>query len=196
MRKLILIFVLILLSSCRTTMEAKHFKEMKASENIVAFKLNFTYNNEKLSNNSVSCFVVFSDAKNTTFKSLNYNMKDDYIFVKGDAKEIYMNRVHCSNYRIFYNKVRQYKVDKKLIDVKDGKINYGGDIEINWIPKSFILLDLLLVGSGDFVQDEGTFSMKVTDNYSEFQNFLKKNYDNQIGSTVNSVDKQLITKFK
>ena len=96
------------------------------------------------------------------------------------------------NLRVFYNKVRFRKIGDKIFTSSDksDKISYGGDIEIDWIPEIFQITDLLNLGHlGN--PDNGSFSMRIAEDYPNYVDFMKSNYGFDKDKLVNSFNENI-----
>ncbi|MES2677871.1 MAG: hypothetical protein V4612_06155 [Pseudomonadota bacterium] len=103
-----------------------------------------------------------------------------------------MTGPECLEYRVFYNKSRFKKVDAKIFSFAgdSNKINYGGDIEIDWVPEIFQVTDLFLLGHlGN--GDGGSFSMRITEDYPGYVEFMKNTYGFGRDKLNNSFNKNI-----
>ena len=103
-----------------------------------------------------------------------------------------MTGAECMEYRVFYNKVRFRKIGDKIFTSSDksDKISYGGDIEIDWIPEIFQITDLLNLGHlGN--PDNGSFSMRIAEDYPNYVDFMKSNYGFDKDKLVNSFNENI-----
>ena len=198
--KLFLAIISILfLSNCASIlqMKPKNFSSLKDGERIVAFKLKFTYSNEIKNNNPLAdhgsfCRLYFSKDGEFFSKFYPYKSYLDYIFVTTNNEELYLTGAECMEYRVFYNKARFRKIGDKIFTSSDksDKISYGGDIEIDWIPEIFQITDLLNLGHlGN--PDNGSFSMRIAEDYPNYVDFMKSNYGFDKDKLVNSFDEDI-----
>lgn len=91
-------------------------------------------------------------------------------------------------YRVFYHKTRIFKIRENLLNnVAKGRINYGGDIDINWNSEIFKISDLFYLGHLN-IGDDGSFAMRVENNFYNYVNFLNYEYGINPHNVVNAFD--------
>ncbi len=191
-KNLLIIFLLIVTTSCSRTMNSEHFVKTDQNQQIAVFKIKFTYDGSHKNIDSSSCHITFSDESDNLLK---YRIKNDYVFLSLKPEDkIKLAHMECMSYRVFYNKIRFRKVNQKIFSaIKSDKIIYGGDVEINWVPEVFKVFDLFNFGHMG-INDEGTFTMRLEDNYSDYENFMKLTYEKDSSQSINGVDKDLMGK--
>jgi len=198
--KFSVILLSLFLSNCASNFQMKNddFSSLQKGKKIAAFGVKLIYGGKKMSINPISdwtsyCRLYFSKDGNF-FSAANYPYKisGDYVFIDTDNEELYLTGVDCSEYRVFYNKMRFKKIGNKIFSFANGnKINYGGNLEIEWNSEIFKVTDLFLLGHLG-VNDNGSFTIRLTDDYDSYLNFIKNSYGFEKEKSVNAVDKFLI----
>lgn len=199
-KKFSVILLSLFLSSCASNFQMKHedFSSLQKGKKIAAFGVKLTHDGKKINTNpmsdfSSSCRLYFSkDGKFFSEAAYQYKASGDYVFVDTDNDDLYLTGVECAEYRVFYNKVRFKSIGNKIFSFANGdKINYGGDLEIEWNSEIFKLTDLFLLGHLG-INDHGSFSMRVTEDYDHYLSFMKSTYGFEKEKSVKSVDKALV----
>lgn len=198
-RLFLTIISLLFLSNCasRLHMKPEDFSTLKEGQRVVAYKLKFTHDNQIMNNNPLAnrgswCRLHFSKNGKIFSNFYQYKSNSDYIFVLTKDDEIYLSGARCAQYKVLYNKSRFKKTDSKISSLSDksDKINYGGDIEIDWIPEIFQVNDLLNLGDLNN-HDNGSFSMRITEDYAGYLDFMKSNYDFDKDKSINAFDQNI-----
>ena len=193
-------FLLLLLSNCASSfnMKKENFTSLEKEKKIAAFKMKITYEGKEMSPTPLKdwksyCRLYFSKDGNFFSKEFYpYKTSGEYVFVTTDNSDLYLTGMECLDYRVFYNKIRYKKIGTKIFSFSDNdKINYGGDLEIEWTPEIFKATDLLLLGHLG-VDDKGSFTMRLTENYDKYLQFMKNSYGFEEEKSVNATDKLLL----
>jgi len=200
--KIILILSLLMLSSCiQYTVKKEDFFNLKENEKITGFKTTIDLEDDKFNASYTDrkqlysfCSLILTEKENEIASLFNYLTDNDYVFFKTSSNDskIYLTAVNCVQERFLYTKNRIKKIYLTIADVKDGKkVNYGGDIEIDWTPDTFKFSDLFRLGNLG-VQDKGTLGINVKDEFKDYQNYLSKYYGVNKNDIGNITDKSLL----
>lgn len=202
--KIIAILSVLMLSSCiQNTIKKEDFFNLKENEKITGFKATINFNDEDF-NFSYSdrksfysyCRLSLTEKENEVLKNFtfNYLTDNDYVFFKSGSNDskIYLTAVDCFQQKFLYSKKRIKKIYLTFTDVKDGKkINYAGNVEINWTPETFKFTDLFIFGHLG-IQDEGNLKITVKDEFKDYQNYLSKYYGINKNDIGNITDEALL----
>ena len=197
---LTIICLSLLLSNCASSLNMKKedFASFQKENKVAAFKIKLTYGGRHMSVNPLKdwksfCRLYFSkDGKIFSGESYPYKVNGDYVFVNTNNSELYITGLECNEYRVFYNKMRFKRIGNKIFSFSNAnKINYAGDIEIEWNPEIFKTTDLFLLGHLG-ISDKGSFAMRLTDDYNSYLDFMKNSYGFEKDKSVNATDQLLI----
>lgn len=197
--KILTIISIFSLSSC---VSLKMKETDLNNKDITVFNIKLNYNGKMKSlypgdEGLDSCFVYFSGSKSRglRYKIAKAGYKDNYFFVQNPYYEdIYLHSIRCSNFRGLYNKARLRRVHQKITSRPRRRgISYGGDIEIDWNSEIFKGSDLFNL-SDMGIEDGGTFTMKIDDNYRDYINFMRSSYNYNPHKINYNVDKKLINR--
>jgi hypothetical protein len=87
--------------------------------------------------------------------------------------------------------MRFKRIGNKIFSFASGdKINYGGDLEIEWNSEIFKATDLFLLGHLG-INDNGSLTMRVTEDYDRYLSFMKSVYGFEKEKSVKAVEKAL-----
>jgi hypothetical protein len=204
-KALAIITILFMIPSCVQSLKMKPEDFSSMEKGISALNVKLNYNNKNISlypgdEGLNSCFIYFKDSESNHLKhkiTKNYNRsKGNYIFIpNSNSSDIYLDSIHCLEYKVFYNKARVSTVKQRISSTSSNiknKISYIGDVDINWISETFQTGDLLNLGA--IGRDGGSFTMRIRDNYNNYLNFMESDYSINKGKSLNSVDKKLVGK--
>ncbi len=203
-RKQFFVMVTLLTCSCAGRFEMKKDGldlTSKEAKHPTVFGIKFNYDNKKTSANPISgCRFHFSGdgsyelplmGFNSSESSYEYKVKKDYVFIDNNSGDIYLSAIECFNYRVLYNKFRLKRVQKKMLSNHtkvDGKVAYGGDLEINWDSKEFNFTDLFNFGHMGY-SDDGSFSINSGKDYESYKKFMKEEYGINSDKLINVSDR-------
>ena len=188
------------LSNCTFDLQMKKedFTLIQKEKKIAVFKIKPMLEGRKMSINPPQdwksyCRFYFSEDGNFFSKEFYpYKVRNEYVFVNTTSPDIYLTGIECAEYRVFYNKMRFKRIGNKIFSFSNAnKINYAGDIEIEWNPEIFKTTDLFLLGHLG-ISDKGSFAMRLTDDYNSYLDFMKNSYGFEKDKSVNATDQLLI----
>lgn len=195
-----MILLSLFLTSCASSFQMKqeNFSSLEKGKKIAAFGVKLVYGGKKMNTDPVAdfssyCHLYFSkDGKFFSEANYPYKTSGNYVFVETENDELYLTAIDCAEYRVLYNKMRFKSIGNKIFSFTSGdKVNYGGDLEIEWNSEIFKVSDLFLLGHF-FINDHGSFTMRLTENYDHYLNFMKSAYGFEKEKSVNSADKMLL----
>lgn len=172
--KNILLISLLFAQSCSSLSKSKIINT-KQNEAISVLELKIIIDDKEEKDNSGifgECHLVFGeDNGNVKFNnSKNYSF---YIF-KTNTGVIKIKGLKCSNWG-YYFKNRYLSLGDLEFIVKPNRINYLGNLVINYESRGFGFLDIF--GLGAIVNDnKGSFDIKIYDNIEKSIGFLREFY--------------------
>lgn len=154
---------------------------LKKGEAVSILKLNINIDGKQDNAFSNQCYASYKD-ENDNFLANLRDKKSGYNIIKSKPGKVYLSRVSCISYRVFYSKHRNYKIDNLYFVAKEGHINYLGDLEVKWMSENFKSLDVLdnlpfvsAVSIPFSRQDKGTLLIKTIDRNNYAKNYVNSN---------------------
>ncbi len=165
-------FVVLMMTSGCIVLSDKELNTLEAQERLILVKAKPVFDGQKVDGGfGLHCFLSMSD-KNTPELHRQFDKNTGYYVYKSSADRVYINALHCSEYKVLYNKARKYQFSDFYIDTKAQHVNYIGDYEFNWQSERFKFGDLLNSGGAMF-QDQGEMLVRLIDNAAAGRSYMQ-----------------------
>ena len=161
---------------------------IKEGEAISLVKIVVTMDGKRESGFKVQCVAGFEDTSGEKIKAIR-DKETLYYLMKTPAGEIDVALLACLANKTFYNKLRTYELKDLSFVAEAGKINYAGDLAVDWQTSKFNIGDFIGVG-GFYVGDKqnGAVKIQVSEDLEAAREFLKKKELPIEGLVIQKVD--------
>lgn len=116
-------------------------------------------------------FVAFADQDGNSLMHYRQDKGKKYAVIEVEnPNSIHISGTESVENKVFYNKLRQYKIENLSANIEAGKVNYLGDLTFDWIPQTFAVRDL--VNGIIPTNDDGTMNIKREENIDAVKAYL------------------------
>ena len=135
--------------------------------------VNYFHNKKPLSRDSkIKCELNFyDDYKKKVISKVDEN--SNYVILLSNPGKVYLESINCSRHSIpmIYGASRFKRIEDLGFVANAGFLNYVGEININYAPSFFKILDIFNLSH--FLNDKnGSMEIKVNDNILDVLNFI------------------------
>lgn len=158
-RFLVTILLLLCLSSCVLTKRQRPGFSDLQTFSIVKIKVLI----DGRSNKNVYCNVVFMDESSNVAKVIMRDNSSGFYILSSESGRLRLESMMCTDRNSIYPKYRFIEFNHLVSYVRPNLVNYIGDLSIDYSPKKFNALDLILLG---WVESDkkGVIKVKISDN--------------------------------
>lgn len=194
-KSLFAILLALTLSGCVTSSIDKiNVSKMEEGNTVAVLNAKVFYKNNKKTEFDM-CTMSFLDKEG---KQVAVDTRGDYAFLYTKSDQLTLDKLECISLRVIYNQARRHEMNEKITFFLDkGKINYLGDVKIEWTPEMLDASDLFpfgMFGALLITQDRGSFKSSIEDGYENYRGFMKKKYPALMDLNKNSIPRNWVNK--